>query len=83
MSIRRPGGAGSASTAPTSCGSVRVMGWWIVTGVVLLAAVGLWLWMHHLTDLGSRSRQYEGSAPEIAEALRQAERDRNNGRMYP
>ncbi|WIE74413.1 hypothetical protein [Curtobacterium sp. MCSS17_007] len=59
------------------------MGWWIVTGVVLLAAVGLWLWMHHLTDLGSRSRQYEGSAPEIAEALRQAERDRNNGRMYP
>ncbi len=45
--------------------------------------MGMWLWMHHLTDLGSRSRQYEGSDPEIAEALRQAERDRNNGRMYP
>ncbi len=70
-----------------SCASQRAyarrMGWWIVTGVVLLVAVGLWLWMHHLTDLGSRSRQYEGSDPEIAEALRQAERDRNNGRMYP
>lgn len=70
-----------------SCSSQRAydvgMGWWIVTGVVLLAAVGLWLWMHHLTDLGSRSRQYEGSDPEIAEALRQAERDRNAGRMYP
>jgi len=59
------------------------MWWWIGTGVVLLALVALWTWMHHLTDPGSRSRAFDGSDPEIAEALRQAERDINNGRMYP
>ncbi|WP_186315165.1 hypothetical protein [Curtobacterium sp. BH-2-1-1] len=57
------------------------MWWWIV--VVLVALFGLWLWMHHVTDFGSRSRAFDGSDPEIAEALRQAERDQNTGRMYP
>lgn len=59
------------------------MWWWIGTVVVLVALFGLWLWMHHLTDFGSRSRAFDGSDPEIAEALRQAEREQNTGRMYP
>lgn len=59
------------------------MWWWILTGVLLLALLALWLWLHQRTDLGSRSRSFDATDPEIAEALRQAERDRNHGRLYP
>lgn len=37
--------------------------------------------MHKCTDLRSRSRKYEGSDPEVAEALRQAEAEAARGRF--
>ena len=51
-------------------------------GAVLGALVVLWVVLHRYTDLASRSRKYEGSDPEMAEALRQAEMDAARGRMY-
>lgn len=59
------------------------MWWWILTGAVLVGLVALWLVMHRYTDLGARSRRFDGSEPEIAEALRQAEAEAARGRMYP
>jgi len=56
--------------------------WWFGAGLVLVALVVLWVVLHRYTDLGSRSRKYEGSDPEMAEALRQAEMDAARGRMY-
>ncbi|WP_022906727.1 hypothetical protein [Curtobacterium sp. B18] len=58
------------------------MGWWIVTVVVLAGLAVLWFVMHRYTDPGARSRRYEGSDPEVAEALRQAEAESARGRMY-
>lgn len=56
--------------------------WWIVTALVVVGLAVLWLVLHRWTDLGSRSRRYESSDPEIAEALRQAEIDAAKGRGY-
>lgn len=58
------------------------MGWWIGAAVVLTGLVVFWFVMHHSTDLGSRSRRYEATDPEVAEALRQAEAEAARGRMY-
>ena len=58
------------------------MWWWIGTAVVLVALLVVWFVMHKYTDLGSRSRKFEGSDPEVAEALRQAESEAARGRMY-
>jgi len=58
------------------------MWWWIGAGFSLVALVALWVVLHRYTDLGSRSRKYGGSDPEMAEALRQAEVDGARGRMY-
>lgn len=38
--------------------------------------------MHRFTDFGSRAADFEGTDPEVAEALRQAEADIAQGRMY-
>jgi len=58
------------------------MFWWILTAALIVALALLWLFLHKHTDLGSRSRKYEASDPEMAQALRQAEMDAAKGRMY-
>lgn len=58
------------------------MWWWIATGVVLAVFLVLWSVMHRFTDFGSRAADFEGTDPEVAEALRQAEADIAQGRMY-
>ncbi|MGU3409741.1 hypothetical protein ACLBWP_06500 [Microbacterium sp. M1A1_1b] len=58
------------------------MWWWIGAGIVLTALLVLWFLLHRSTDLGARSRRFEGSDPEVAEALRQAEIEAARGRMH-
>lgn len=58
------------------------MFWWILTAVIIVGMALLWLFLHKYTNLGSRSRKYEASNPEMAQALRQAEMDAAKGRMY-
>ncbi|TCL78706.1 hypothetical protein EDF23_104332 [Curtobacterium sp. PhB128] len=50
--------------------------------MVLAVLLVLWFVMHRYTNFGSRAARYEGSDPEVAEALRQAESDIARGRMY-
>ncbi|MCS6575778.1 hypothetical protein NYS52_14680 [Curtobacterium flaccumfaciens pv. flaccumfaciens] len=57
--------------------------WWSIgTGVVLAALLVLWFVMHRSTNFGSRAAEFEGTDPEVAEALRQAESDIARGRMF-
>jgi len=58
------------------------MWWWIGTGVVLAVLLVLWFVMHRWTDFGARAAKFEGTDPEVADALRQAESDIARGRMY-
>jgi F0F1-type ATP synthase membrane subunit b/b' len=58
------------------------MWWWIGTGVVFVAMVVFWVWMAKHTDFGSRSRAFEEAEQEIAEALREAQRARDQGGIY-
>lgn len=58
------------------------MWWWIGTGLVLAMLLVLWFVMHRYTNFGSRAAKFEGTDPEVAEALRQAEADIARGRMY-
>ena len=58
------------------------MFWWILIAAIIIGMALLWLFLHKYTDFGSRSRKYEGSDPETAQALRQAEMDAAKGRMY-
>lgn len=58
------------------------MWWWIGTGLVLAVLLVLWFVMHRYTNFGSRAAKFEGTEPEVAEALRQAEADIAQGRMY-
>ncbi|MEG8034409.1 hypothetical protein QP157_03450 [Sphingomonas sp. LR61] len=51
------------------------MWWWIGTGLVLAVLLVLWFVVHRYTNFGSRAAKFEGTDPEVAEALRQAEAD--------
>lgn len=50
--------------------------------MVLAALLVLWFVMHRYTNFGSRAAEFEGTDPEVAEALRQAESDIARGRMF-
>jgi hypothetical protein len=57
--------------------------WWCIgTGVVLTGALAFWVWMGRLTDFGHRSWRFEQSDPEIAAALREAQRGQDTGHFY-
>jgi hypothetical protein len=58
------------------------MWWWIGSGVALSVALVFWVWMGRFTDFGQRSRGFELSDPEIAAALREAQRGRDAGQFY-
>jgi hypothetical protein len=56
--------------------------WWIGAGAALAGALVFWVWMGRFTDFGHRSRRFEQSDPEIAAALREAQRAKDTGQFY-
>lgn len=58
------------------------MGWWIGAAVVFVGLVVFWVWMAKFTDFGARSRNFEQSDQELADALREAQRGQDQANFY-
>ncbi|MFZ6992695.1 hypothetical protein ACO0E1_12450 [Curtobacterium sp. RRHDQ66] len=58
------------------------MGWWIGAAVVFVGLVVFWVWMAKFTDFGARSRAFEQSDQELADALREAQRGQDQANFY-